>query len=100
MWGRKVRSCMCAFLFSEIGVRNQLASQESEKDNMTPSPAAIKKRSYVPPSTVGRGKAVQLTTKTCESVWKDELVTVELGDSLSLYAHWAKPTVIVSDGGY
>jgi DNA methylase len=33
-------------------------------------------------------------------VWRDELVTVTLGDSLDLYGSWERPTVIVSDGGY
>jgi site-specific DNA-methyltransferase (adenine-specific) len=33
-------------------------------------------------------------------IWSDELVTVQLGDSLDLYSDWAKPTAIISDGGY
>jgi DNA methylase len=43
---------------------------------------------------------VVLTSEPEVSVWTDELVTAQLGDSLDLYASWDRPTVIVSDGGY
>lgn len=62
-------------------------------------PAPTKKR-YAPPSTVGRGKRAFISTHPSETVWRDDLVTVELADSLTLYHTWPKPTVIVSDGGY
>ncbi len=32
--------------------------------------------------------------------WSDELISVQLGDSLEHYSAWQTPTVIVSDGGY
>ena len=32
--------------------------------------------------------------------WCDRLTDIRLGDSLTLYPSWEKPTVIVSDGGY
>jgi site-specific DNA-methyltransferase (adenine-specific) len=32
--------------------------------------------------------------------WSDEFIDIRLGDSLSFYDSWDKPTVIVSDGGY
>jgi len=53
-----------------------------------------------PPSTVGRGKAITRNNEPETPIWSDELVTVELGDSLDLYPRWAAPTVIISDGGY
>jgi site-specific DNA-methyltransferase (adenine-specific) len=55
---------------------------------------------HVPPSTVGRGKAVSLSGEPQLKLWRDEFVTVALGDSLDLYELWERPTVIVSDGGY
>jgi|SRR2546426_9207163 len=58
-----------------------------------------RKRSAAP-STVGRGKAVILDSEPEANVWCDELVKVQLGDSLDFYASWERPTVIVSDGGY
>lgn len=59
-----------------------------------------KKIAHVPPSTVGRGKAVSLDVVPDTRVWNDELVAVQLGDSLDLCPLWTKPTVIISDGGY
>lgn len=53
-----------------------------------------------PPSTVGRGKTITRNIEPGISIWKDELVTAELGDSTDLYPDWAPPTVIISDGGY
>jgi len=58
-----------------------------------------RKRS-APPSTVGRGKAVVIESEPEVNVWRDEFVTIQLGDSLDFYASWERPTVIVSDGGY
>ena len=54
-----------------------------------------------PTSTVGRGRAVEsIVSSEVANAWSDELVTVQLGDSLNLYSDWDTPTVIVSDGGY
>lgn len=72
--------------------------KESESDAMTSS--APQKQRYAPPSTVGRGKTVSLENQPTERVWEDDLIRVELGNSLDLYQTWATPTVIVSDGGY
>jgi len=63
-------------------------------------PIEPKRLSFAPPSTVGRGRAVSNEIVPEANVWSDQLVRVELGDSLELYAHWEKPTVIISDGGY
>ena len=50
---------------------------------------------------MGRGRAVEsVASSEVASAWSDELVTVQLGDSLNLYGDWDTPTVIVSDGGY
>ncbi len=63
--------------------------------------AVAKKKKHTPTSTVGRGRAVETITTAPEfTEWKDDLVSVHLGDSLGLYAKWDTPTVIVSDGGY
>lgn len=53
-----------------------------------------------PPSTVGRGKAVTLSSAVASHCWRDDWVNVQLGDSLGLYSAWPRPTVVVSDGGY
>ena len=91
---------MPTFLFSETGVRSESDLREREKDYMTARTALPKRRGYGPPSTVGRGKSVRVDTNPCDNVWTDDLVSVHLGDSLSLYGRWPRPTVIVSDGGY
>lgn len=54
----------------------------------------------IPTSTVGRGKAVTLTSVPLVSHWTDGDVTLCLGDSLNHYQNWEAPTVIVSDGAY
>lgn len=59
---------------------------------------ALKKT--VPTSTVGRNKPVTLITKPDTECWKDEYVTLCLGDSLNYYSKWSAPQVIVSDGAY
>lgn len=51
-------------------------------------------------STVGRGKAVTLTSRPEFDQWSDGDVSLFLGDSLEWYPRWAPPTVIVSDGAY
>jgi site-specific DNA-methyltransferase (adenine-specific) len=61
---------------------------------------AVTKRKYKATSTVGRGRAVKTVTGINILKWSDGLITVQLGDSLDLYAGWDTPTVIVSDGGY
>ncbi len=53
-----------------------------------------------PTSTVGRGKAVTLTTQPEVERWTDDDVTLCLGDSLNHYQSWPTPQVIVSDGAY
>lgn len=53
-----------------------------------------------PTSTVGRGKAVNISSDPAFRSYEDELVHLELGDSLDAYGHWPAPTVIVSDGAY
>jgi hypothetical protein len=70
--------------------------KESER---MPATAPAKRR-YAPPSTVGRGKTAFIEKHPTETVWQDELIKVELADSLNLYHQWERPTVIVSDGGY
>lgn len=55
---------------------------------------------YASASTVGRGKAVTLTTTPVIDRWTDTHVTLCLGDSLNHYADWDTPQVIVSDGAY
>lgn len=57
-------------------------------------------RKSAPTSTVGRGKAVTLAGPPSRSRWEEEGVSLFLGDSLSFYTQWDKPTCIVSDGGY
>lgn len=58
-------------------------------------------RESAPTSTVGRGRAVKpVISSTIPTRWSDELVDVQLSDSLNLYGRWETPTVIVSDGAY
>lgn len=54
----------------------------------------------LPTSTVGRGKAFELEVISPVERWTDGQVTLTRGNSLSLYADWDRPTVIVSDGAY
>lgn len=54
----------------------------------------------IPTSTVGRGKAVTLSSCPDVDRWSDDVVTLCLGDSLSNYESWESPQVIVSDGAY
>ena len=60
----------------------------------------VSQRKHKPTSTVGRGRAVKAVTETDVTEWEDELISVQLGDSLNFYQQWETPTVIVSDGGY
>jgi hypothetical protein len=59
-------------------------------------------RRQTPTSTVGRGRAVKEIAAFDVDVtrWSDELISVQLGDSLEQYRQWETPTVIVSDGAY
>lgn len=57
-------------------------------------------RKNAPTSTVGRGKAVTLSSVPKADRWTDSAVTLCLGDSLNHYKTWAAPQVIVSDGAY
>lgn len=54
----------------------------------------------IPPSTVGRGKAIKLDSMPDVTSWEDGHITVNFGDSLEHYRNWPSPTVIVSDGPY
>lgn len=65
---------------------------------MTDTTTAPKRKA--PTSTVGRGKAVTLPTVPEVERWSDDAVTLCLGDSLTHYASWEAPQVIVSDGAY
>ena len=67
---------------------------------MKKTPNRPSRQSHTPPSTVGRGKAVTLDHEPKDNVWNDDLVQVQLGDSLDFYWQWERPTVVVSDGGY
>jgi hypothetical protein len=58
------------------------------------------RKAATPPSTVGRGRAATTKEPPADELWAGEYVTVQFGDSLSLYGNWPSPTVIVSDGGY
>ncbi len=62
--------------------------------------AKSRSKKATPTSTVGRGRAVKDEYVADSPVWADDLVRVEQGDSLDLYANWDTPTVIMSDGGY
>ncbi len=57
-------------------------------------------RDFIPPSTVGRGKAISLATTPVDDVWRGEFACVRFGDSRDFYNEWPSPTVIISDGGY
>jgi hypothetical protein len=60
----------------------------------------MSERKQAPTSTVGRGKAVKLSTQPAQSEWSDGQVHLCHGNSLDLYQRWERPTVIVSDGAY
>ncbi len=51
-------------------------------------------------STVGRGKSIILDSIPEFAAWSDDYVSVSLGDSLSFYDQWERPTAIISDGAY
>ena len=55
---------------------------------------------HTPTSTVGRGRTVKEIAVSDVTSWADDLISVQLGDSLEHYSDWETPTVIVSDGGY
>ncbi|MGH8428761.1 MAG: DNA methyltransferase [Gammaproteobacteria bacterium] len=57
-------------------------------------------RRHTPTSTVGRGRTVKTIEAPEATSWRDDLIALDLGDSLDFYLHWETPTVIVSDGGY
>jgi hypothetical protein len=65
-----------------------------------PEHKALETSRNIPTSTVGRGKAVTLTSAPSVSYWTDGDITLCLGDSLNHYQNWDAPTVIVSDGAY
>ena len=55
---------------------------------------------HTPTSTVGRGRTVKAIGAVETTTWHDDLINIQLGDSLDFYAEWPAPTAIVSDGGY
>jgi site-specific DNA-methyltransferase (adenine-specific) len=58
------------------------------------------RKKHTATSTVGRGRAhLTVQSPDTEEV-RTDLVTLQLGDSLDLYAEWDSPKVIVSDGAY
>ena len=57
-------------------------------------------KKHKPTSTVGRGRAVKQSIIPARSEYRDEFISVSLGDSLSFSEQWPAPTVIVSDGAY
>lgn len=65
-----------------------------------PRPRVQRERKCEPTSTVGRGKALTLDSVPHFEKWKDPLVSLHLGDAMTQYARWERPTVVVSDGGY
>jgi hypothetical protein len=71
--------------------------QTDERNLVVTSPAPQK---TIPTSTVGRGRTVQRIEHLESHIWRDELIDIRLGDSLSFYETWGTPTAIVSDGGY
>jgi site-specific DNA-methyltransferase (adenine-specific) len=76
--------------------------EKDVKGNMDAQPINSIQRKHTPTSTVGRGRAVRQIAATDVDVtaWSDNLISVQLGDSLEHYQQWETPTVIVSDGGY
>jgi DNA modification methylase len=51
-------------------------------------------------STVGRGRSIVLARPPRNSQWESHGIMLFYGDSLGLYERWARPNVIISDGGY
>ena len=64
------------------------------------STATLSTLKRIPTSTVGRGKTVILSSSPDVDRWSDNAVTLCLRDSLTNYASWEPPQVIVSDGSY
>lgn len=71
-----------------------------ELDTNTAKGLKISSKKVIPTSTVGRGRAIKKFESGERTQWKDDFIDIRLGDSLSLYGLWGKPTVIISDGGY
>lgn len=54
-----------------------------------------------PSSTVGRGKSIKnIRTGYHKKIYRDQNVSLHLGNSLDKYETWPAPTTIISDGGY
>jgi DNA modification methylase len=82
---------------------NHMVSNEPfrvTRSDPDPPPRPLAKMRHAPTSTVGRGRAVKEIAVPDVTTWSDELISVQLGDSLQHYSEWDTPTVIVSDGGY
>lgn len=75
----------------------QVASAATEELISVPEP---QKRKREPTSTVGRGKAVTLAKAPDTTEWADERCSIALADSMTQYARWDDPQVIISDGAY
>jgi DNA methylase len=74
-----------------------LDTEAAEELTTVPTP---RKRRSEPTSTVGRGKAVTRTVAPEVTEWTDGQCSIVLADSMTQYARWADPQVIVSDGAY
>lgn len=72
-----------------------VAAREASFD----APFSAPKKS-TPTSTVGRGRSVKNIENLETDHWCDELTDIRLGNSLSFYEAWNRPTAIISDGGY
>src|SRR5437868_4261420 len=71
-----------------------------KNNSLEPELDELPKRPREFTSTVGRGKAIVRKEAPAVDVYKDDLVQVHFGDSLSFYGKWDTPTCIVSDGAY
>jgi hypothetical protein len=69
-------------------------------DDETATANGLAAKKHKPTSTVGRGRTVEEVLTPSASVFHDELITTQLGDSALLCQHWPSPTVIISDGAY
>ena len=69
-------------------------------ENLDSAVAKAAPRKHTPTSTVGRGRTVETIGTIEATAWQDDLISVQLGDSLDFYEQWQQPTAIISDGGY
>lgn len=64
------------------------------------SAIAPERKKPTPTSTVGRGKTFKSAEAPKTDIYRDDAVTLQLGDSAIACESWDAPTVIVSDGAY